>query len=46
MEDDPMDVDSVDPWDDAEAPHPDENALDTTDQRPQPEDEQKRNPDT
>jgi hypothetical protein len=45
MEADPVVEGSDDPWAEADAPHPDENAMDAPDEHPQPEDEQKRNPD-
>jgi hypothetical protein len=46
MEADPVAEGSGDPWAEADAPHPDEIAMDAPDEHPQPEDEQKRNPDT
>ena len=42
--DDPVAGGSADPWAEADAPHPDENAMDSPDLHPQPEDEATRNP--
>ena len=44
VEEDPLGEASGDPWAEADTPHPDENAMDSLDQHPQPEDEPKRNP--
>jgi hypothetical protein len=41
---DPVGGASGDPWAEADAPRPDENAMDSLDQHPQPEDEPKRHP--